>query len=117
MDRTPVLDIKPYLPFADRIEEANEGWADSEIARYSVHFSEESLSALNAASAMHPNLQILIHQMLEWDPRPTSQRRAMPIESAKTEGMIFGFRILNFDVRWQVRHGEIHVLKLVACPA
>lgn len=26
LDRTPLLDIKPYIPRHDRIEEANEGW-------------------------------------------------------------------------------------------
>ncbi|MDX8408490.1 MAG: tRNA (N6-threonylcarbamoyladenosine(37)-N6)-methyltransferase TrmO [Mariprofundales bacterium] len=28
LDGTPVLDIKPYLPYADRIEDANSGWLE-----------------------------------------------------------------------------------------
>ncbi|MDX8396763.1 MAG: tRNA (N6-threonylcarbamoyladenosine(37)-N6)-methyltransferase TrmO [Mariprofundaceae bacterium] len=28
LDGTPVLDIKPYLPYADKIEQASHGWLD-----------------------------------------------------------------------------------------
>ncbi len=28
LDGTPVLDIKPYLPYADQIEDANSGWLE-----------------------------------------------------------------------------------------
>jgi len=28
LDGTPVLDIKPYLPYADSVEEASHGWLD-----------------------------------------------------------------------------------------
>jgi hypothetical protein len=51
--------------------------------------------------------------MLEWDPRPTSQRRAMPIEDPAQEGRRFGFRVLEFDVRWEIRAGGIRVLEIV----
>ena len=43
LDGTPFLDIKPYRPFADRIEEARGGWATEEIRRYEVRFIEASL--------------------------------------------------------------------------
>jgi tRNA-Thr(GGU) m(6)t(6)A37 methyltransferase TsaA len=29
LDGSPVLDLKPYVPYADRIEEANGGWTDA----------------------------------------------------------------------------------------
>lgn len=113
MDGTPVLDIKPYLPYADSFPEASGGWAGSEIPKYLVEFSEESLKKIESFSARHPQLRLLISQMLEWDPRPTSQRRAMPIESEKTQGMAFAFRILEFDVRWEIRNHGIFVTDLV----
>jgi tRNA-Thr(GGU) m(6)t(6)A37 methyltransferase TsaA len=113
MDGTPVLDIKPYLPYADRIDDANGGWAGSEITRYAVSFSEESDAEILEAGARYPGLRSLILEMLQWDPRPTSQRRAMPIEDPKCEGMTFAFRILDFDVHWMVRSGGIHVVKLI----
>lgn len=114
MDGTPVLDIKPYLPYADRVEGASGGWAEGEIPRYAVEFSPEALQALSAPlAAGHPRLRELVTQMLEWDPRPTSQRRAMPIEAPANEGRRFGFRVLDFDVRWEIRGGGIRVLGIL----
>jgi tRNA (adenine37-N6)-methyltransferase len=117
MDGTPVLDIKPYLPFADCIPEAEGGWANEKPRRYSVEFSPKSLQAVeNYSSEQHPHLKQLISQMLEWDPRPTSQRRAMPISHPKTQGLVFGFRILDLDVQWQVKDASIYVLDLIKLP-
>ncbi len=111
LDGTPVLDIKPYLPYADCIKEAGGGWAEGEIPRYQVEFSIESQERLNReATPSHPRIQNLIAQMLEWDPRPTSQRRAMPIEDPLSEGLRFGFRILDFDVQWEIRNSGIRVI-------
>ena len=42
LDGTPVLDVKPYLPYADSIADANSGWASREIERYPVRFTDES---------------------------------------------------------------------------
>lgn len=114
LDETPVLDIKPYLPYADIIPTANAGWADSAIERFPVTFSPESLSTLekNAAKQI-PQLRELIEQMLSWDPRPASQREAMPLGAPENEGRIFRFRISCYDVEWQVQSGGIYVKQLI----
>ncbi len=36
LDGTPILDIKPYIPYADSVPSANAGWASAEIPRYDV---------------------------------------------------------------------------------
>jgi tRNA-Thr(GGU) m(6)t(6)A37 methyltransferase TsaA len=114
LDGTPVLDIKPYLPFADSIPAASSGWAASEIPRYAVSFSPESLQSIEEYSkTRHPRLKEFITEMLEWDPRPTSQRRTMVIDDPKCEGMRFGFRIFDFDVQWEIRERGIFVRELV----
>jgi hypothetical protein len=51
--------------------------------------------------------------MLQWDPRPTSQKLSHPIEDSKNQGLIFGFRCLDFDVRWKIENQGIYVLELV----
>jgi tRNA-Thr(GGU) m(6)t(6)A37 methyltransferase TsaA len=114
LDGTPVLDIKPYLPFADSIPTASSGWAGGEIPRYPVTFSPECLQSLDEYSKdRHPRLKELITEILEWDPRPTSQRRSMKIESPECEGMRFGFRIFDFDVQWEIRERGVFVRELV----
>lgn len=114
LDGTPVLDIKPYLPFADSIPEATAGWATGEIPRYSVEFSPESSAAIDEYSkSCHPRLKELVTEMLEWDPRPLSQRQSTPIEDPANEGKRFAFRIFNFDVQWEVRKFGIFVIQIV----
>jgi len=112
LDGTPVIDIKPYLPYADSLPHASGGWASGDIPKFQVTFSKECLKTIERNSDRFPKLQILIHQMLEWDPRPTSQRRAMPILDEKSQGMVFGFRILDFDVKWRIENCAILVLEL-----
>lgn len=115
LDGTPVLDVKPYLPFADRVEEANAGWAAGDIPRYPVTYSDEALAAFSdpECQARHPRFRQLVTELLEWDPRPLSQRKAMPIESPATDGKAFAFRLLGCDVRWEARNGGIRVLNLI----
>lgn len=114
LDNTPVLDIKPYLPYADIIPSANSGWADSAIERFPVSFSPESLATLEKNSATQiPQLRELIEQMLSWDPRPASQREAMPLTAPEHEGRIFRFRVSRYDVEWQVQSGGIYVKQLI----
>lgn len=113
LDETPVLDIKPYIPYADSIPTANGGWAGTTIPRYPVSFSEESLRAIEHHSVDHPNLKELLTEMLEWDPRPTPQRATMPIEDPAHQGKEFCFRLLNFDVQYQIKDSGFFVIKLV----
>lgn len=116
LDGTPVLDIKPYLPYTDRIAEANSGWATAEIERFEVSFSPESLATIETHSEIHPQIKVLVQQMLELDPRPTSQRRAIPIKTGESLGKKFAFRVLGLDIHWEIRNQAIYVTHAVLCP-
>lgn len=113
LDGTPVLDIKPYLPFADRIEDANAGWASSDILRYPVSFYDSCRIALECYSDRHPRLKELVEEMLSFDPRPTSQRRASPIHDGSSQGLNFAFRILDLDIRWEIDNFGLRVFEVV----
>jgi tRNA-Thr(GGU) m(6)t(6)A37 methyltransferase TsaA len=113
LDGTPVLDIKPYLPFADSFVDATSGWANQSIKKYRVEFSRESLMTIQeSGTKYHPNLQALLQQMLELDPRPISQRKRSSTESDESEGLVFAFRIFDFDVKWKIHNKGIFVLEL-----
>lgn len=64
-DGTPVLDIKPYLPYADAIPDASAGWADGALPAVPVRF----------AVAVDPALRALIEQVFALDPRPARHRQ------------------------------------------
>ncbi|KAJ6372434.1 hypothetical protein OIU76_026847 [Salix suchowensis] len=86
VDGTPVLDIKPYLPYCDSIQGAAvPEWVmvDNILAVASVNFSEGFSSSLSdcwetakkkSLYASPDELQCLIKQVLSWDIRSLSQR-------------------------------------------
>lgn len=48
LDGTPILDIKPYLPYADAVSDARAGWvSEAELAGWNVSFSPEARSQLD----------------------------------------------------------------------
>jgi tRNA-Thr(GGU) m(6)t(6)A37 methyltransferase TsaA len=114
LDGTPVLDIKPYLPYADSIPEAKAGWADEPIARTPVEYTEQALAAIaEKGGEKYPNLKTMITQMLELDPRPAFQKRRMPPDLPEAQGTRYGFNLFEFDVKWEIRDGKFLVLNIV----
>ena len=113
LDETPVLDIKPYIPYADSILEANSGWAEGEIPKFPVTYSADSLAMIEKFTPEYPRLKELLTQTLEYDPRPTSQRASMPIENSSNESREFRFRIFKLDVHWKIINSGIYVIRVV----
>lgn len=60
LDGTPILDIKPYLPYADAFPDADPGWTkDDDNARFTVSFSDKAEQQLywletNGLSCLRP---------------------------------------------------------------
>ncbi|MCE5182816.1 MAG: tRNA (N6-threonylcarbamoyladenosine(37)-N6)-methyltransferase TrmO [Betaproteobacteria bacterium] len=102
LDGTPVLDIKPYLPYSDRIAEATGGFAAAApAAPFKVQFSQ---SALDLCATV-PQLEALIRRILSLDPRPAYY--------GKGDGKsIFGMKLLDYDVQWEV-DGEVVLVNAV----
>jgi tRNA-Thr(GGU) m(6)t(6)A37 methyltransferase TsaA len=107
LDGTPVLDIKPYLPYADSLPDARGGFADSAPPpSLRVDFSAEALACCRELEADRPGLQALIEQILQYDPRPAYRKNQ---ESAR----IYGLRLFDRDVRWQAGDGWAKVVEIV----
>jgi len=120
LDGTPILDVKPYIPFADSIPSAHAGWAAEPIEKFSVEFTEKSRLALERhqkrirAEKGDETIDIerMIVEMLELDPRPASQKRKMPPNEDESIGLRFAFTLFDFDVKWEIRDGKFAVLDL-----
>ena len=98
LDGTPVLDIKPYLPYADGLPDAGGGFAaQAPDAGLTVEFSPEA----EAVCAVWPGggLRELIVQVLSQDPRPAYERGAAAAQS-------YGMRLHDREVQWTM-HGQI----------
>lgn len=103
IDGTPVFDIKPYLTYADSLPDARSGFAEAApAAKGEVRFSPAAKAALAARRTSFPQLEQLIQQVLQADPRP-AYRNGAP------EARRYGMRLLDFDLRWRVEERGVVV--------
>lgn len=107
LDGTPVLDIKPYVPYADIVAQAHNAIADAPPAPIAVEWSAAALAqAGEHARRLGEPLVELIEQCLAQDPRPAYQRP--PAERR------YGARLWDVDVHWHYPEPQrIHVLEVV----
>lgn len=78
LDGTPILDIKPYIPYADSRPEAEHGWLDEPrdpIKAFEVVFSEQATVQLELLQEFGVELEGPIRQVLELGPEPHPYRR------------------------------------------
>ncbi|KAK9055208.1 hypothetical protein SSX86_026290 [Deinandra increscens subsp. villosa] len=124
VDGTPVLDVKPYLPYCDSIEGATvPHWVkmDDLLTVASVDFSDDFLATLtNCWPAIDKKslytspeeFQTLIKQVLSWDIRSVSQRTQVEENCEKTnneqdnpdEGrdVIYHLNLEGLDVTYRI---------------
>ncbi|MEQ9544737.1 MAG: tRNA (N6-threonylcarbamoyladenosine(37)-N6)-methyltransferase TrmO [Marinobacter sp.] len=112
IDGTPILDIKPYLPFADSVPDASLGWADSPpTERLPVVFLDEAETQLAALPPnTYPDLRSLIEDVVSYDPRPSFRR-------GREEERIYGAHLYDLNVRFRFIHdpGGERVEVLTVC--
>ncbi|PZW62909.1 tRNA-Thr(GGU) m(6)t(6)A37 methyltransferase TsaA [Pseudomonas sp. URMO17WK12:I1] len=106
LDGTPVLDIKPYVPYADGVPGAHNLIAADAPPQIAVHWQDDALaSARQHALRLGEPLVELIEQCLAQDPRPAYQQ--------PTPERRYGARLWDVDVQWHYpQPGCIKVLDI-----
>ena len=96
IEGTPILDIKPYLPFSDSVPEASRGWADSAPTdRLEVTFAPDASDQLSQLpEADYPDFRALIEDVVSYDPRPSFRR-------GRDEQRIYGANLFDKNVRFR----------------
>lgn len=95
MDGTPILDIKPYIPYADCHPEAVGGFAgDAPEGGLTVECPPELLARVPGGS------RAALLGVLAQDPRPSYQ---------DNPGRVYGFGFAGLEVRFAVREGVLTV--------
>lgn len=118
IDGTPVLDIKPYIPYADAIPEAGVGWASEPIPRTPVILSEKAESEIQRRDPEGlRKLRQLIVDVLELDPRPAFQKRQSPPQDPKSWGQRYGFDVIGNDVKYEIREDGFFVYDIWDMPS
>ncbi len=93
LDGTPVLDIKPYVPYADSLPCAHNAIADDAPELIAVSWQPTALQqAQQHAQRLAQPLQALIEQCLAQDPRPAYQQ--------PTPERIYGVQFYDVQIRW-----------------
>lgn len=105
VDGTPVVDIKPYLPFAEAVPDARAGFApNAPAADMPVRFSARAQEQLQQQSR-YPHLARFIREVLAQDPRPAyRQGEILDREYAAW--------LMDFNVRWRVDDAGTEVIAI-----
>ena len=76
LDGTPILDLKPYLPYADAFPEAHAGWTEASDTLYNIEFSDLSMRQLAWLTAHGVScLEQFIRTRLESEPLNAKRNR------------------------------------------
>jgi tRNA-Thr(GGU) m(6)t(6)A37 methyltransferase TsaA len=106
LDGTPVLDVKPHLPWAEQPADARCDWAPAPPPSLELRFCP----AAERSIAAHPEparLRAVIEDSLRWDPRPAHQR--------EDPTRVFALALLDVDLRFRViTDGAAGVVEVLA---
>ncbi len=106
VDGTPIVDIKPYLPFAEALPDARAGFAQqAPQADMPVSFTPEAQQQLALHLRHYPHLERFIQQVLAQDPRPAYRKGEEPDRE-------YAAWLLEFNVRWRVTLSGTEVIAI-----
>jgi len=105
LDGTPVLDIKPYLPYADSIPDSKGGFAPTPTQTKNVLFSAEATSQCERYENLHNReITTLIKQIIEQDPRPSYLSEQIDREH--------GITLWDVNIKWCARNDHLEILRI-----
>jgi len=102
VDGTPIIDIKPYIPYADAKPNAMAGFAQQHpTSSMQVEFSEQALITLGGNDAH----RVLITEVLQQDPRPAYKKKA-------PDTKMYAMHLHDFNITWQVVNNLTTVIQI-----
>jgi len=108
LDGTPVVDIKPYLPYADALPAASGGYADRPPgAVLEVAFSTSAKTALTRYADRNGQLESFIRAVLQQDPRPAVHVR----QDRERDYAVF---LYDLNVRFRIEANCCLVVEITA---
>lgn len=94
VDGTPIVDIKPYIPYSDAISNAKGGYAEQVPQTLHVEISSAAMTVMQ----MRPNReteQQVIRQVLAQDPRPAYKK-------SKPDSKEYAVNLFDMNVKFMV---------------
>ena len=106
LDGTPVLDIKPYVPYADALPDAWGGYAQEQPANaHQVIFSDAASEAVLMEGERHPGLRDLVVALLSQDPRPAWRVK-------DDDDKQYGMALYDLNIKWKIRGDVVTVVSI-----
>lgn len=102
LDGTPIVDIKPYIPFVESKPDAASGFVSGKPVELEVVW-QENIGAENLSA----NTKKLIIQSIAQDPRPAYQN---------IPERIYVMNIADYEVRFQIEENRATVINLSPTP-
>lgn len=103
VDGTPIIDIKPYIPYSDSLPEAIGGFAASQPATLEVQFAPSALQQLVGKHADYH--RAVISEVLAQDPRPAYKK-------GKPDSKLYAVNLFDFNVQFTVTEPNITVVSI-----
>ncbi|OBU43127.1 tRNA (N6-threonylcarbamoyladenosine(37)-N6)-methyltransferase TrmO [Photobacterium damselae] len=100
VDGTPIIDIKPYIPYSDSIADACGGFASEEPTKLEVIFTPQAQAQLAGPSSAE--YQAVIREVLAQDPRPAYKKN-------KADSKEYAVHLYHFNVKFTVQDSQVTV--------
>lgn len=97
LDGTPIIDIKPYLPFTDSHPDAKFGFAGDALSHMLTVTFENG-----CADILPEEIKIAVRDLLSLDPRPSYQN---------DEERIYGMKYAGYEIRFRVSGNALTVIE------
>lgn len=107
---TPVVDIKPYIPYSDQIPEASSNFYPQPPELTPVGFSKLAEQQIINVEHKYPELKQLIIEVLQQDPRPSYKKH-------KEDDREYGICLYDLDIKWRKTNSSIEVTEIKANPS
>ncbi len=109
LDQTPIVDIKPYIPYSDSIEYAQAGFAQIEPDQVlTVIFTIQAKKDISKYQSKYADLSLFIEQVLSQDPRPAYKKK-------QVDEKIYGMSLYDLNILWKIspnNENEIEVISI-----
>lgn len=111
LDQTPILDLKPYVPYSDAIGEANSGWLNEAaspdpLPGYEVEFAPRALEQLEFLAQHGVEIRARVEEALRLGAQPHAYRRIKP----KGDGWVLAHKAWRLDFSIQGRTVTVSAL-------
>ncbi|EPT9250841.1 tRNA (N6-threonylcarbamoyladenosine(37)-N6)-methyltransferase TrmO [Photobacterium damselae] len=97
---TPIIDIKPYIPYSDSIADACGGFASEEPTKLEVIFTPQAQAQL--VGSRSAEYQAVISEVLAQDPRPAYKKN-------KVDSKEYAVHLYHFNVKFTVQDSQVIV--------